>query len=144
MKILMSTMICILMGITLSAQDGTANYFTNSDEAMVYAEANDAEILMVFSGSDWCRPCIKFKKEILDDLEFQSSTDSKVAVLYLDFPSKKKNKLSKEATQHNETLAAKYNISGSFPKVILMDKAMNKIKEITYEGQSSSDFILQL
>lgn len=140
----MSTMMCILMAISVYAQDGTTNYFTNSEEAKAYAEANDAEILMVFGGSDWCRPCIKFKKEILDDLEFQSYTDRKVAILYLDFPSKKKNRLSKEATQHNEALAAKYNTSGSFPKVILMDKAMNKIKEILYEGQSATDFITQL
>lgn len=125
----------------MTAQDAAANYFTESDKAIAYAEANDAEIMMVFGGSDWCRPCIQFKKEILDATDFRRDTDGKVAVLYLDFPSKKKNRLSKEATEHNEALAAKYNTSGSFPKIILMDKAMKKIKEISYEGQSSTDFI---
>ena len=99
---------------------------------------------MVFGGSDWCRPCIQFKKEILDASSFRENTNGKVAVLYLDFPSKKKNRLSKEATKHNEALAAKYNTSGTFPKIILMNKAMVKIREISYEGQSSSDFITLL
>lgn len=144
MKTLMSLVLTILLTATMSAQDVATNYFTESERAISYAEANDAEILMIFGGSDWCRPCIQFKKEVLDDIRFQEKTDGKVAVLYLDFPSKKKNRLTKEATEHNEALAAKYNTSGTFPKIILMDKAMTKIKEISYEGQSSTDFITLL
>lgn len=140
----MSLVLCTFLTVNMTAQDVVANYFTESDKAITYAEANDAEILMVFGGSDWCRPCIQFKKEILDAADFKENTIGKVAVLYLDFPSKRKNKLSKEATRHNEGLAAKYNTSGSFPKIIVMDKAMAKIKEIPYEGQSSSDFITLL
>jgi thioredoxin-related protein len=132
------------LSISMTAQETIANYFTESDKAISYAKANDAEILMVFGGSDWCRPCIQFKKEILDATDFKKKTAGNVAVLYLDFPSKKKNRLSKEATQHNEALAAKYNTSGSFPKIILMDKGMKKIREISYEGQSSADFITLL
>ena len=141
MKILMSLVLCTFLTVTMTAQDGVANYFTESEDAITYAEANDAKILMVFGGSDWCRPCIQFKKKILDADDFKQNTKGKTAVLYLDFPSKKKNKLSKEATEHNEALAAQYNTSGSFPKIILMDKSMKKIKEISYEGQSSTDFI---
>lgn len=141
MKLLMSLILCTVLTMSMTAQVAVANYFTDTEKAIIYAEANDAEILMVFGGSDWCRPCIQFKKEILDATDFKQNTDGKVAVLYLDFPSKKKNKLSKEATQHNEALAAKYNTSGSFPKILLMDKSMKKIKEISYEGQSSTDFI---
>lgn len=144
MKIFMSLLLTIFLTATMTAQDAVANYFTESEKAMEYAVANDAAILMVFGGSDWCRPCIQFKKEILDASSFKESTNGKLAVLYLDFPSKKKNKLSKEARQHNETLAAKYNTSGTFPKIILMDKTMTKIKEISYEGQSSTDFITLL
>lgn len=144
MKILMSLVISAFFTITMTAQNDVANYFTDSAVAIEYATANDAEILMVFGGSDWCRPCIQFKKEILDAENFKKVTEGKLAVLYLDFPSKKKNKLSKEETKHNEALAAKYNTSGSFPKIILMDKALTKIKEIPYEGQSSIDFITLL
>lgn len=137
----MSTTICMLMAITAYAQDAAANYFTNADEAMVYAEANDAKILMVFGGSDWCRPCIKLKKEILDQSDFQQKIEGELAILYLDFPAKKKNKLSKEQTNHNEALAEKYNLSGSFPKIILMNKDFKKVKEIDYDGQSIESFL---
>lgn len=139
MKIILSVMLSIVFLVNVEAQE--ANFFTNSDEAIEFAKAQEGKILMVFGGSDWCRPCKQFKKEILDSVDFQEATSKNTAILYLDFPSKKKNKLTKSARKHNENLAAKYNTSGSFPKIILMDHEMNKIKEILYENQSSSDFI---
>lgn len=126
---------------SLEAQTKQDAWFTNQTEAMAYANENNASILMVFAGSDWCRPCIKFKKEILEATDFKAYANDHLAVLYLDFPSKKKNKLSKEATAHNEDLAEQYNQSGAFPKIVLLDKAMNKIKDLIYEGQSAQEFV---
>lgn len=140
MKYIAFTLLLVATFISnISAQD-TAR-FSDKDAAIAYAQANEASILMVFAGSDWCRPCIKLKKDILDQANFQEKVEGKVAVLYLDFPSKKKNKLSKEQTAHNEALAEKYNLSGAFPKLILMDKQFNKIKDVDYDGQSIQDFV---
>lgn len=118
--------------------------FTNSTEAKEYANKNEANILMVFSGSDWCRPCIQFKKDILMSEEFLVATKNKTAVLYLDFPSKKKNKLNKEQTEHNEMWAEQYNKSGAFPQIVLLDNKMNKIKDMKFSGQSAEEFLSEL
>lgn len=130
--------------LSIHAQAQKVAWFTDRSEAKSYATDNDDNILMVFAGSDWCRPCIKLKKDILESTEFNSYSKDRIVVLYLDFPSKKNNRLSKEATAHNEELAEKYNQSGVFPKIILLDKDMNKIKELKYEGQSTQDFISML
>ncbi len=127
--------------LSINAQTQQEAWFTDQSEATAYASEHDDDILMVFAGSDWCRPCIQFKKDILEATDFKQFADGNIVILYLDFPSKKKNKLSNEATKHNEGLADKYNRSGTFPKVVLLDKAMNKIKDLNYEGQSSEDFI---
>lgn len=134
----------VMITTTITAQTTSPNYFTNSDEAKAFASTHATKILMVFGGSDWCRPCIKLKKEVLDNKDFKDYTVDKLAVLYLDFPSKKKNKLSSEETKHNESLAKIYNKSGVFPKILLMDNEMNKLKEISYKGQSVADFISSL
>jgi thioredoxin-related protein len=141
MKILIFFSLYIAGLSSLYSQEHDVNYFTSSEEAISYATEHDGKILMVFAGSDWCRPCMKFKQEVLEQAEFKTKTEDKLAVLYLDFPSKKKNKLSAEETAHNEALAREYNTSGTFPTIILMDKAMHKIREITYEGQSLDQFI---
>lgn len=118
--------------------------FTDSAEAQEYAVDNETNILMVFSGSDWCRPCIQFKKDILMSEEFLAATKNKTVILYLDFPSKKKNKLSKEQTDNNEMWADKFNKSGSFPHIVLLDHDMNKIKDMKFSGQSVEKFLSEL
>lgn len=143
LRIIVAAIMCIGF-ITTYAQSDHTNWYTDKTEACTAATTDDKQILMVFAGSDWCRPCIKLKKDILTSEGFEAYTKDKLNILYLDFPSKKKNKLSKEQTAHNEMLAEKYNTSGSFPKVILMDKAFNKIKEIDYTGQSTEEFIAEL
>lgn len=116
------------------------NWFVNKNDAIKYATANNNNILMVFAGSDWCGPCIKLKKEVLDNDAFKEISKGQICILYLDFPARKKNKLSDELTAQNEALAEIYNRSGSFPKLVLMDKNLQKIKDIDYQGQDAASF----
>ena len=76
--------------------------------------------------------------------EFLAATKNKTVILYLDFPSKKKNKLSKEQTDNNEMWADKFNKSGSFPHIVLLDHDMNKIKDMKFSGQSVEKFLSEL
>ena len=143
MKYLFS-MLFLIACLSANAQSDQKAWFTDQDEAMAYATEHDDSIMMVFAGSDWCRPCKKFKKDILESPDFEALAADDITILYLDFPSKKKNKLSKEATAHNEALAEQYNPSGAFPKIVLLDKNMSKIKDLNYEGQSCTEFIALL
>jgi len=130
--------------IYANAQDNTSNLFTNKEKAILHAQENETPIMMVFAGSDWCRPCIQFKKEILMNSEFKTYANANLTVLYLDFPSKKKNQLSKHETIQNESLAEEFNKSGSFPKIILTDKNLQNPKEISFKNQSVQAFISEL
>ena len=131
----------ILLILSTLTTDLPETWMTDYDAAMETATAQNKLVLMVFSGSDWCAPCKKLRKDILTTDEFEAYEKDNLVILYLDFPSKRKNELSKEQTKHNENLADQYNKSGSFPKVILMSNTGEKIKEIKYESQSPSEFI---
>lgn len=140
--------IIILITIFLSSSIAFAqeqeNYFTDKALAIEDATTNNRDILMVFAGSDWCRPCIKFKKDILENTAFVSYSQENLTILYLDFPAKKKNKLSKEETEQNEALAEQYNKSGMFPKIVLVDNNLKTIKELAFKNQSAEEFLLSL
>jgi thioredoxin-related protein len=116
-------------------------FFSDVKEAQLKADEEGKSILMVFAGSDWCKPCIQFKKEILESPEFEKFAEEELVILYLDFPAKKKNRLSDEQTAHNEALAARFNKDGSFPKALLMDADLNLKKDIKFSNQLPSDFI---
>ena len=117
---------------------------TDFEEAKQVAIEQDKKILMVFSGSDWCAPCIKLKKKILITEEFQGFEEENIVVLYLDFPKKKKNRLSKEMMKKNESLAEQYNRSGMFPNILLVENDGAVIKRLNYDGQTPNEFINEL
>ena len=102
-------------------QNESIQWFTNMEEAKAYSTENETNILMVFSGSDWCKPCIKLRKDVLESAVFQEWAKERMVVLYLDFPARRKNKLSKETTKHNEALAERFNKSGVFPNVFVLN-----------------------
>jgi thioredoxin-related protein len=79
-------------------------------------------IIINFSGSDWCGPCIRLRKEILESDAFTSYADGKLLLVRADFPRQKKNQLSKEQVKMNEALADKYNADGKFPYTLLVDE----------------------
>lgn len=138
-------MVAIFVTSFVTAQDANSlQWFANIDDAKSAAAENGQNILMVFAGSDWCKPCIQFKKDILQNTDFATQNGEKLVVLYLDFPARKKNKLPKDQTKHNETLADKYNRSGAFPKIILLNAKGEKLKTIEFEGQSAEAFSTEI
>lgn len=79
-------------------------------------------ILLKFSGSDWCVPCINVQKKVIDTEEFQDFASTRLVLMNADFPRQKKNQLSAEDTKKNAELAEQYNKEGIFPKFVLLDE----------------------
>ena len=113
-------------------------WLTDVTKAKAKAKAEKKSILMVFAGSDWCRPCIQLKKKVLETPTFKQYAKDNLVLLYLDFPARKKNKLSKSQTAHNEKLAEKYNRSGAFPLVVLTNSKGKTLGKMGYDKKSTS------
>lgn len=107
-------------------------WHTNLDSAKELARKEHKFILLNFSGSDWCIPCIRLRNEIFDTDQFTTFAAENLILVNADFPRKNKNKLSAEQQQLNDKLADKYNPQGSFPFTLLLDSNGNKIK--TWDG----------
>ncbi|MBS1665072.1 MAG: thioredoxin family protein [Bacteroidetes bacterium] len=101
-------------------------------EAQQIAQKEHKLILLNFSGSDWCGPCILLRKEILDAPAFSRLADSSLILVNADFPRMKKNQLSKEQQQRNDQLADQYNQEGKFPLTLLLNPQGKILKQ--WEG----------
>ncbi len=88
--------------------------------ALQQAKALNRPVLAVFSGSDWCKPCIMLKEEVFDKPEFQRYAEDKLVLARFDFPRSRKNKLPAAQTKANEQAAAQLNKEGNFPLVVLL------------------------
>ena len=84
------------------------------------AQQENKNILIKFSGSDWCIPCIKLQKKVIDDPRFQEFISKNLVYVEADFP-RKKGKLTKELVARNKELADNYNQQGIFPKMVLLN-----------------------
>lgn len=111
---------------------GSPQWITDMNKAKVDAAAANKMIVLNFSGSDWCGPCIKLKQEVLDSPEFLKYAENELVLVRADFPRQKKNQLDAKQTAHNEMLAEKYNPKGKFPLVVLINSQGKAIKE--WEG----------
>ncbi len=114
------------------------------EAAVAEAKAAHKPILMVFAGSDWCKPCIMLRKEVWESEQFKQYARENLVLLELDFPRLKKNQLPAEQTRQNEELAAKYNRDGLFPLVVLTDENGNVIAKTGYKTGGPEKYIQHL
>ncbi len=116
---LVSWLIC--SGMTwaqLSLENGA--WSTTWDEAVAQAQLEQTPILLLFAGSDWCRPCMRWEQELFSQSEFASWTSGKYVLYRADFPRKKKNQLPENQQLVNAQLAKRYNAEGRFPWCLIL------------------------
>ena len=99
----------------------TIKWETDFEKAKQTALSENKFILLYFSGSDWCGPCIRLHKEIFESTVFEKYASESLVLLNADFPRLKKNQLSKEQQKKNDLLADTYNQEGSFPLTLLLN-----------------------
>ncbi|GAB3309987.1 hypothetical protein GCM10027348_42380 [Hymenobacter tenuis] len=104
----------------MHAQSPDLSWNTDLAVALQQAKASNKPVLVVFSGSDWCKPCIMLKQEVFDTPEFARFAQDRFVLTRFDFPRSKKNKLSAAQTKTNEQAAAQLNKEGAFPLVLLL------------------------
>lgn len=135
MKLLISFTLILFTFSNAIAQ----NWKTNFEESLALASKENKNIILVFSGSDWCAPCKKLDKDIFKSEEFINYANKNWILLKADFPKKNKNKLSKEQQEHNNMLAEKYK--GAFPLIVVLDPKGNVLRRIGYERYTPKEYI---
>ena len=122
-------MINLILSLLFSMTTVTLpGWTTNMNAAMKTAKKENKYILLNFSGSDWCIPCMKLEQDIFNSADFIKYADNNLILVNADFPRKSKSQLSKEQQKLNDAVADKYNPQGSFPLTLLLDADGNKMK----------------
>jgi thioredoxin-related protein len=115
-----------------------ATWLTNFETAQARARSEKKLLLIEFTGSDWCPPCIMLGRQVFSQPEFKDYAAQHLVLLEVDFPRKKE--LSAEQRAANEKLAEQFGIYG-FPTVIILDSSGRKIGELGYMPGGPKPFI---
>ncbi|TWR24950.1 thioredoxin family protein [Mucilaginibacter achroorhodeus] len=130
-----------LIALGLQPVTWLGNFKTATEEA-----AKTHKLIIVnFSGSDWCGPCIRLRKEILESENFTNYAAANLILVRADFPRQKKNQLGKEQVKLNEALADRYNADGKFPYTLLVDENGKVLKSWDgYPDESPEQFVNEI
>ena len=131
----------LLFALAISNFAVSQDWQTNFEDAKKIATEQDKNVVIVFSGSDWCAPCIKLDKNIWQSEAFKKEAAAEWVLVKANFPRKKANELPKEQTEHNRKLAEKYNMEGSFPLVVVLDKNGKVLGKMGFKNVSPEEYI---
>ncbi|PNQ72266.1 thioredoxin family protein [Hanstruepera neustonica] len=140
----MKTYFTILLLTVISFNTFSQNWNHNFKEAQLEAQKMHKPMILVFSGSDWCAPCIKLDQQIFQSDAFINYSDANVVLVKADFPRKKQNTLSEELQTQNRSLAEKYNKNGFFPLVLVLNESGKVLGEMGYEKIAPQSYVDKL
>lgn len=134
------TLAILSAAFTLTTHAG--DFLNNFETGKKKAAAENKSILVKFTGSDWCPPCIKLNKEVFSKKSFKSKVEKDFVVVVLDYPRKKK--LPAAQTKANKEIAKKYGLK-SYPTVMLMDSEGKVFKSMSgYSGGGVEPYLKTL
>ena len=120
---------------TASADDG---WLVDFAKAKAQSAKEGKPILMEFTGSDWCPPCMALKKNVFNTDAFKKYAKANLVLVEFDFP-KNKSKISKEQQDYNNTQKKKFGIRG-YPSVYLLDaNGKELLKKVGYGRGTTCD-----
>ncbi len=110
-----------LLLLTTIFQFSFSTWLFNLEDARIIAGKEHKCILLNFSGSDWCGPCIRMRKDIFESEVFRKMADTQLVLVNADFPRNKRNQLSTDQQKINDEMADKYNPKGEFPLTLILN-----------------------
>jgi thioredoxin-related protein len=142
-KIKLNCLIAFLVMANLFCSLTLANcaddkFGTDVAAAVSQAEKENKDLMLFFTGSDWCPPCQKLEAEVFSQPEFFPGVKDNYVLVMLDFP--KSVKLPEKIQQQNEAMATKFGVA-NFPTVIMVDTNLKPFAFAGYQEGGAENFI---
>jgi thioredoxin-related protein len=133
----------LLALVTLAtASAGGDGWTSDFEAAKKQASSEKKDLLLDFTGSDWCGWCIKLNKEVFQEAAFKSGVKDKLVLVELDFP-KDDTKLSEQTKAQNAKLRTDFKING-YPSIVLCDASGKAYAKTGYQPGGPAKYVTHL
>lgn len=126
-------------GSLFAGGEGWTQDFT---AAKATATKDKKDLLMDFTGSDWCGWCIRLNDEVFSKDAFKNVVPNDFVLVELDYP-KDAAKVTPEVKEQNEKLQKDYGIEG-FPTILLADATGRPYAKTGYEEGGPEKYVAHL
>lgn len=136
-SVMKALLLCLALGLaSLQASD---IWSTDYEASIAQAAASKKAILLEFTGSDWCPPCMKQNKDVFEQSAFEDYAKDKLVLVKLDFPRRKEQ--DPALKERNQKLSTQYGVEG-FPTIILLSPEGKELaRQVGYGGGGVTGFI---
>lgn len=118
-------LLCLL--VLSAAPAVAANGWSDDYKAALDTAAKEHKnVLLDFTGSDWCPWCIRLKKDVFGQQAFVDYANKNLVLVEVDFPQGKS--LSSAVKAQNDGLQEKYAVQG-FPTLVLLSPEGKILKQ---------------
>ncbi|MFK7970902.1 MAG: thioredoxin family protein [Bacteroidia bacterium] len=122
----------------------TDGWYVHLDTAKTQANTSRKPILVLFTGSDWCAPCMQLEREVLSKKAFQDYAKKNLVLVKMDFP-RRSPEPSIEMQVHRDTVATKYlGERQSVPTVFLLNDDGSIIAKTTFRAGGAEAYVRHL
>ena len=133
----------LLLALTASLSTAAGDeWMTDFEAAKQKAAAENKDLLVDFTGSDWCGWCIKLVDEVFKHDAFKKGVADNFVLVEIDFP-QDKSKLDEATQKQNEILKEKYSIQG-FPTILLLDDQGRPYARTGYQAGGPEKYLTHL
>lgn len=109
------------------------------EDAHKESQQTGKPIMAFFTGSDWCRPCMRFSAAVFDHDDFKKWAEDKVVLFELDFP--RRRTVPEEIRQQNGMLQQTLGVRG-YPTVFVFNLvANNQTGQTEIQTLGSTNFV---
>lgn len=110
--------------------------------AMKQAQAEKKDLLLDFTGSDWCGWCITLNDEVFSKDAFKADAKDHFVLVEFDFPNDK-SKLSEETQKQNQEWNEKLAVRG-YPTIFLADEQGRPYAQTGYQAGGAEAYVAHL
>ncbi len=141
----MKTIQLASLALAMTASFATAGgdgWMTDFEAAQKKAAAESKDLLVDFTGSDWCSWCIKLNKEVISHDAFKKGVADKFVLVMIDFP-RDNSAISEAVQKQNAELKEKFQIKG-FPTILLLDAQGSPFAQTGYQPGGPEKYVAHL
>jgi thiol-disulfide isomerase/thioredoxin len=128
----------VLCVSSLRAADG---WLTDFEKAKAQAAEGKRDLLIDFTGSDWCPPCMALDEEVFSKDAFKLEAAKNFVLMLADYPESKDQ--PEPLKQQNKKLMEEYGVN-EFPTVLLADAAGRPYAATGYEEGGPAAYVEHL
>ncbi len=137
-RFLIVTLVFLSTAVSFAQEnEPSLDWLTNLEVAEKISKQTSKPILMYFTGSDWCPPCVALKKDFFESPEFATRADRFVLVM-IDYP-RRIDIISEEQLAYNKKVIGKYNSNKSFPKLLVLNHSGKELGRLSGYSSYSTD-----